>query len=308
MEEPAAAVPLSLTQYEICQTNASIGNVTRHKNIRLLSQQGVKDMKTLIKHHGFKSGSHAVVVEMSVAQRTPLNEVCDAYRDNQTVPDGTSIQRIGISGLLNIEEDDTLMQTRRYRLVDGSHRLAALEELEKEAVAAGDQALAEKYRRIPVIVLHGLSEEAIACLASKLNSDNKNFVKTTCLNTYTAVKVQLEHWKHGDGLSALETAVREATSDEAKEKAKATLEAHKDGAVNIQEFCRWQCAVLDKYGQTLEDIYNWGIRPHTLCAHVANVLTKEEVAYYQSLYDAEVRLALYLLYKRIENPFEVLYI
>ena len=294
MEEPAAgpAVPLSLTQYEICQTNASIFNVTIHKNIRLLAQQGVKDMKMLIKHHGFKSGSHAVVVEMSVAKRTPLHEVCDAYREDQTVPDGTSIQRIGISGLLNIEEEDTLMQTRRYRLVDGSHRLAALEELEKEAVAAGDNALAEKYRRIPVVILHGLSEEAIACLATKLNSDNKNFVKTTCLNTYTAVKVQIDHWKRGDGLSALETAVSEATSEEAKEKAEATLEAHKGGAVNIQEFVRWQVAVLEKYGQKLEDVYNWSIRPHTLCAHVANALTDEEVAYYQSLYDAEVRLAL----------------
>ena len=294
MEEPAAgpAVPLSLTQYEICQTNASIFNVTRHKNIRLLAQQGVKDMKMLIKHHGFKSGSHAVVVEMSVAKRTPLHEVCDAYREDQTVPDGTSIQRIGISGLLNIEEEDTLMQTRRYRLVDGSHRLAALEELEKEAVAAGDIALAEKYRRIPVVILHGLSEEAIACLATKLNSDNKNFVKTTCLNTYTAVKVQIDHWKRGDGLSALETAVSEATSEEAKEKAEATLEAHKGGAVNIQEFVRWQVAVLEKYGQKLDDVYGWSIRPHTLCAHVANALTDEEVAYYQSLYDAEVRLAL----------------
>ena len=294
MEEPAAepAAPLSLTQYEICHTNASIFNVTRHKNIRLLSQQGVVDIKTLIKNHGFKSGSHAFVVEMSVAQRTPLNTICDAYRQDQIVPAGTSIQKIGVEGLLNIEEDDDLMQTRRYRLVDGSHRLAALEELEKEAVAAGDEALAEKYRRIPVVVLHGLSEEAIACLAQKLNHDNNNFVKTTSLNTYTAVKVQLENWKHGDGLSALDTAVEEATSDEAKEKAEATLEAHKDGVLNIQEFCRWQCAVLEKYGQTLQTIYNWGPRPHSLCAHVANVLTKDEAAYYQSLYDAEVRLAL----------------
>jgi hypothetical protein len=282
--------------------------VTRHKNIRLLSQQGVLDIKTQIKNHEFKSGSHAFVVEQSVAARTPLNTICDAYRQDQTVPAGPSIQKIGVEGLLNIEEDDDLMQTRRYRLVDGSHRLAALEELEKEAVAAGDDALAEKYRRIPVVVLYGLSEEAIACLATKLNSDNKNFVKTTSLNTYTAVKVQLEHWKHGDGLSALETAVREATSEEAKEKAEAALEAHKGGARHIKEFCRWQMQVLQKYGQSLAQVYNWGLKPHTLCAHVANVLTKEEAAYYQSLYDAEVRLVLDLLYKRVENPFEMLYI
>ena len=85
-------------------------------------------------------------------------------------------------------------------------------------------------------------------------------------------------------------------------------EAHKDGMLNMREFCRWQCAVLEKYGQTLDGIYGWGVKPHTLCCHVANVLTKEEAAYYQSLYDAEVRLVLELLYKRIENPFEMLYI
>ena len=290
MEEPAA--PLSLTQYEICHTNASIINVKRHKNIRLLSHQGLIDIKTLIQKQGFKSGSHAYVVEKAVANRTPLHTICDAYRQDQSVPDGTSIQKIGVEGLLNIEEDDELMQTRRYRLVDGSHRLAALEALLKEAVAAGDEALAEKYRRIPVVVLHGLSEEAIACLAQKLNHDNNNFVKTTSLNTYTAVKVSLENWKHGDGLSALETAVSEATSDEAKEKAETTLEAHKDGVLNIQAFVRWQVSVLEKYGQDLQTIYNWGAKPHSLCAHVANVITKDEAVYYQSLYDAEVRLAL----------------
>jgi len=308
MEKPAAepAAQLSLHRYEICHTNASISNVTRHKNIRLLSQQGVIDLKQHIKTYGFKSGSHAVVVERSVVDRTPLHTICNAYRQDQTVPAGTSIQTIGVSGLLNVEEEDDLMRTRRYRLVDGSHRLAALMELAKEAEAAGNEELADKYRRIPVVVLYGLSEEAIACLATKLNSDNKNYVKTTNLNTYTAVQVQLQHWAHGDGLSDLKTAVAEATSEEAKEKAEATLEAHKDGVLNMREFCRWQCAVLDKYGQTLQDIYNWGIRPHNLCAHVANVLTREEAAYYQSLYDAEVRLVLDLLFKRIENPFEML--
>ena len=261
-----------------------------------------------MKKDGFRSGSYAQVVELSVAERTPLHTIARAYHEDQTVPSGTSIQAIGVEGLLNIEEDADLMMTRRYRLVDGSHRLAALVELEKEAMEAGDTELAEKYRRIPVVVLHGLSEEAIGCLASKLNSDNKNFVKTTNLNTYTAVQVQLEHWANGDGLSALETAVQEASSEEAKAKAEADLDAHKFGEGHIKEFCRWQMQVLQKYGQDLNQVYNWGLKPHTLCAHVANVLSKEEAAYYQSLYDAEVRLVLDLLYKRVENPFEMLYI
>ena len=67
---------------------------------------------------------------------------------------------------------------------------------------------------------------------------NKDFVRTTSLNTYTAVRVQLEHWANGEGLSVLEAAVKEAASAEAKTKAVVALEAHNRGERNIKEFCR----------------------------------------------------------------------
>ena len=162
MEEPEA--PLSLSPYEICHTNASIFDVVKHKNIRLLSVQGIADIKGLILRDGFRTGSFAQIVELTVAERTPLHTIARAYRSDQTVPSWTSIQTIGVADLLNIEEDADLMKTRRYRLVDGSHRLAALQEHHREAKEAGDDELAEKYGRIPVVVLHGLSEEAIGCL------------------------------------------------------------------------------------------------------------------------------------------------
>ena len=133
-------------------------------------------------------------------------------------------------------------------------------------------------------------------------------MRTTSLNTYTAVQVQLEHWANGDGLSALKAAVEEADSAEAKRKAEAALEAHNCGERNIKEFCRWQVQVLEKYGKNLHQVYNWGLKAHSLCAHVANVITEEEAAYYQPLYDEEVRLVLDLLYKRVKKPFEMLYI
>ena len=66
--------------------------------------------------------------------------------------------------------------------------------------------------------------------------------------------------------------------------------------------------VLEKYGQQLNQVYNWGLKAHSLVAHVTNVMTEEEAAYYQSLYDEEVRVVLDLLYTRVKKPFEMLYI
>jgi len=37
-------------------------------------------------------------------------------------------------------------------------------------------------------------------------------------------------------------------------------------------------------------------------------MTEEEAAYYQSLYDEEVRVVLDLLYTGVKKPFEMLYI
>ncbi len=279
----------ALTKHEVCYTIASIHNVIPHSNIRDLSSQGVSKLEQLIERNGFASSSYCRVIELDVANRTPLVEIAQAYNRDQQTPADTTISPHGISGVLTITEDPSLMNTRRYGMIDGSHRLAALQRLHQKAVEAGDEELAERYAKVPVIVLHGLTEQAICCLASRLNTGNTNdYVRTTMLNTYTAVRTQLDLWTEGDGKLALEAAVTQAKSKQKKKAAQAHLNAHLKGELNINAFCQWQTKILQEYQQTLEDVYNCGIRNFQLIAYVAAAISPEEAKYYQSLYDEEV--------------------
>ena len=94
-------------------------------------------------------------------------------------------------------EPEGVAQKRRFRLLDGAHRLTAARRLVKEYRDFGDAVSLQAAKRLsvlPVLVFRPCSEEEMALHASIVNFQNTQYVATTFLDRYTLIRRMYDIW------------------------------------------------------------------------------------------------------------------
>ena len=282
---------VSLTSFTLCQIKASVSNVVPGSQIRPVSRSGTIKLKRIIERDGFAKHSFLYVVETPVASLDPLHVIVQKYHKTGFIPDGTSICADGDDGYVIITEPSNVKALRRYWTLDGGHRLKAMTDLLSAATAKGDKVGMGKFGSIPVIVLHGMSKSQMSVLASKLNTANgTDFVKTTNLHKYTVLRKQVQYYVEEE-LERLREVLKVGTVADNSEEAKATLANIKkleEGEIVVSDFCEHQDQQLQKFGQTMQDIYGINMKNFGLYVGVALRFSPALALKVQAIYDDEV--------------------
>ena len=280
---------VSLTSFTLCQIKAAVPNVVPGSQIRPVSRSGTIKLKRIIERDGFAKHSFLYVVETPVSSLDPLHVIVEKYHKTGFIPEGTTICADGDDGYVIITEPPNIKALRRYWTLDGGHRLKAMTDLLSEATTKGDKMGTAKFGSIPVIVLHGMSKSQMSVLASKLNTANgTDFVKTTNLHKYTVLRKQVQYYIEEE-LERLREVLKAEVAD--SEEAKTTLARVKkleEGEIVVSDFCEHQDQQLQKFGQTMQDIYGISMKNFGLYVGVALRFSPALAVKVQAIYDDEV--------------------
>ena len=268
-----------VNRYILCVATATIANIEPGSEIRKVKPSGVRLLKPKIRVNGWTTGSFLYVVEDNVDGVTPITQVIDSYTAG-SVKDGYKVgQFLGTQHMQLIQEPTEATARRRFRLVDGAHRLAAVRELIAEYEEAGDAdslCKAGTLKVLPVMVFREMPKKIMIQLASVANEANTDYVPTTYLDRLTCIKRAYDEW-----LGRI-TVENELLANAGKKK-----EIMKPNAPNFLKVMEQELA---ESGQTLEGTFGGGARNLEVELGLANSLHQGTMDYMMELFENDVSI------------------
>ena len=261
----------------LCYSSVNIENIEHGSNIRAVRTPGVDLLKSKIVLEGWRPSSFLYVIEEPVEGVPSVESVVDAHNSGEDTEGYDVVDFLSTEFKTLKEQPEGVAANRRYKLIDGAHRLQAVRELIPELETAGDEKslqLAERLRNPSAMVFRPMSDGTMVLLASLANTANKDYVPTSYLDRLTCIKRALDLW----------TAKIEAHNADCKIRG----DKKKIRKITNQEFIRDMAEECARIGQTVKDAYGSAEKDMKVQVGMARCVHVGTIAHMKKLLDQDV--------------------